>query len=59
MRARPGWLPTVPAGAHFLIAVDSFVRVVQPSVWPAPLVSLPTLDARGGTDLRGPSSRDY
>ena len=58
MKARPGRLPTVLAGARFLLATDLFVRAAQPSVWPAPLVLLPVLDARGGTDLRGLGSRD-
>ena len=58
MKARPDQLQTVLAGARFLLATDSSVRAVQPSVWPAPLVLLPVLDARGGTDLRGPCSRD-
>ena len=58
MKARPGWLPTVLAGARFLLATDSSARAVQPSVWPAPLVLLPVLDARGGTDLRGLGSQD-
>ena len=57
-KARPGWLPTMLAGACFLLATDSSVREVQPSIWPAPLVLLPVLDARGGTDLRGPSLQD-
>ena len=58
MKARLGRLPTVLAGARFLLVTDSSVRAVRPSVWPAPLVSLPALDAKGGTDLRGPGSQD-
>ena len=53
MKARPGRLPAVLAGTRFLLSTDSSVCVVQPYVWPAPLVLLPVLEARGGTDLRG------
>ena len=58
MKARPGQIPAVLAGARFLLATDSSIRAVQPYVWPAPLVLLPVLDARGGTDLQGLGSRD-
>ena len=58
MKARPGQIPAVLAGARFLLATDSSIRAVQPSVCPAPLVLLPVLDARGGTDLQGLGSRD-
>ena len=34
------------------------VREVRPPTWPAPLVLLPSLGARGGTGLRGLSSLD-
>ena len=56
--ARPGWLPAELAGARFHLVIDSSVRGVHPSVLPAPLVLLPVLDAKGGTDLRGPGSQD-
>ena len=59
MKERPGLLPTVVAGAHFFLSTDSSARAVQPSVWPTPLVLHPVLEARGGTDLRGPGSRDF
>ena len=32
VKAWPGWLPTVLAGARFLLATDSSARAVQPSV---------------------------
>ena len=53
MIARP---PIGFAGAHFLPAVDSPVRIVRPPAWPALLVLLPALGTRGGTGLRGLSS---
>ena len=56
--ARPGRLPTMFVGARFLPAIGSPVRVVRPPVWPALLFLLPTLGARGGIGLRGPSSLD-
>ena len=57
--ARPSQLLTGFAGAHFLLAIGSPVLVVQPLSWPALLVLLPTLGARGGTRLRGLSSLDF
>ena len=56
--AWPGWLPNGFAGARFLLATGSPVRAVRPLAWPAPLVLLPVLGARGGTGLRGLDSRD-
>ena len=56
--ARPGWLPTGFADAHFLPATGSPVRAVRPLAWPAPLVLFPVLSARGGTGLRGLDSQD-
>ena len=56
--ARSGRPPTGFADAHFLLATDSPVRAVRPSVWPALLVLLPSLGAGEGTDLRGLSSLD-
>ena len=55
---RPGWLPTGFASARFLPVTGLPVRAVRPLAWPAPLVLLPILDARGGTGLRGLDSRD-
>ena len=57
--ARPGRLLTGFTGAHFLLATNSPVRVIQPSVWPAPLVLLPFLCAKGGVDLQGLSLLDW
>ena len=59
MKARPDRLPAMLAGARFLLATDSSVRAVQPSVWLAPLVLLLVLEAKGGTDLRGLGSWDF
>ena len=56
--ARPGRLLTRFAGAHFLPTIDSPVRAIRPSAWPAPLVLLPSLGARGGTDPQGLSFLD-
>ena len=56
--ARPGRPPTGFVGAHFLPATGSPVRAIQPSAWPAPLVLLPSLDARGGADPQGLSLLD-
>ena len=56
--ARPGRPLTGFAGAHFLPAIGLPVRAILPSAWPAPLVLLPSLGARGGTDLQGLSSLD-
>ena len=56
--ARPDRLPTGFAGARFLPITGSPVRVVRPPVWPALLVSLPVLGAKGGTGLRGAGSLD-
>ena len=56
--AQPGWLPDELVGARFHLATDSSIRGVHPSALPAPLVLLPVLDAKGGTDLRGPGSWD-
>ena len=56
--ARPDWFPTGLTGACFLLATDSSVQAVQPFFWPTPLVLLPILDAKGGTDPQGPGSRD-
>ena len=58
MIARPGWLSTRFADARFLPATGSPVRAVRPLSWPAPLVLLPALGARGGTGLRGLDSWD-
>ena len=55
---QPGRTPTEFAGAHFPPATGSPVRAIRSSVWPAPLVLLPSLDARGGTGLQGLSSLD-
>ena len=44
--ARPNWLTTGFANAHFLHATSSPVRAVLPLAGPAPLVSLPVLGAR-------------
>ena len=51
--------PTEFASAHFLPATGSPVHAIRPSAWPAPLVLLPSLDARGGTGLQGLSSLDW
>ena len=56
--ARLGWPPIGFAGAHFPPATGSPVRAIQPSAGPAPLVSLPSLSARGGTGLQGLGSLD-
>ena len=56
--ARPGRPPTGFVGAHFLPATGSPICATRPSTWPAPLVLLPSLGARGGTDLQGLSSLD-
>ena len=56
--ARPGRPPTGFTDARFLPATGSPVRAVRPPAWPAPLVLLPTLGARGGTSLRGLGSLD-
>ena len=56
--ARSGRLPIGFAGAHFLPAAGSSVRLVRPPAWPALLVLLPSLSARGGTGLQGLSSLD-
>ena len=57
--ARPGRLPTGFSSARFLPITGSPVRAVRPPAWPALLVSLPILGARGGTGLRGPGSLDF
>ena len=57
--ARPGWLPTGSADTRFLPTTGSPVRAVRPLTGPTPLVSLPVLGPRGGTDLRGQDSRDF
>ena len=54
--ARTGRPLTGFAGTHFLPAISSPVRATLPSAWPAPLVLLPYLGARGGTNLQGLSS---
>ena len=46
------------AGVHFPVAIGSPVRVIWPPAWLAPLVLLPTLGVREGTDLRGLSLLD-
>ena len=48
---RPGRPPTGFASAHFLPTTGSPVRAIRPFSWPAPLVLLPSLSARGGTGL--------
>ena len=55
---RLGRLLTGFTGAYFLLATNSPVHVIQPSVWPAPLVLLPFLCAKGGADLQGLSLLD-
>ena len=50
--SRPDWPPTGFAGAHFPPVIDSPVRAIRPSARPAPLTSLPSLGARGGTGLQ-------
>ena len=57
--ARPGWLPTAFADAHFLLATGSPVRAIRPFAWPDPLVLLPFPCARGGADVRGLGSLDW
>ena len=42
--ARPGRPPTGFAGAHFPPAIDSPIRAIRPSVGPAPLKGLGSLD---------------
>ena len=56
--ARPDRPPTGFAGAHFLPTIGSPVLAIRLSAWPAPLVLLPYLGARGGIDLQGLSSLD-
>ena len=56
--ARPDWLPTGSADAHFLPAAGSLVSVVRQLDGPTLLVLLPVLGARGGTGLRGLDSQD-
>ena len=56
---RPGRLPTGFTSAHFLLATGSPVRVTRPSAWPAPLVLLPFLGAKGGVDLQGLGLLDW
>ena len=51
--AWPGWLLTRSSNACFLPTTDVPVQAVRPLAGPAPLVSLPILGAKGGTDLRG------
>ena len=55
---RPGRPPTEFVDARFLPTTGLPVRAVRPLAWPAPLVLLPTLGARGGTGLRGLGSLD-
>ena len=57
--ARLGRPPSGFAGAHFLPTTGSPIRAIQPSTWPAPLILLPSLGARGGTDLQGLSLLDF
>ena len=57
--ARLGRLLTGFAGAHFLLAIGSPVRVIRPPVWPALLALLSSLCARGGADLQGLCSLDW
>ena len=57
--ARPNRLPTGFASAHFLLATGLPVRVTRPFSWPAPLVLLPFLGARGGADLQGLGLLDW
>ena len=56
--ARPGRPPTGLTGAHFLPATGSLIRAARLSALHAPLVSLPSLGARGGIGLQGLSSLD-
>ena len=56
--ARPDRPPTGFADAHFLPATGLPIRAVQPPAWPAPLILLPILGARGGTGLQGLGSLD-
>ena len=50
--------PSGFTGAHFPPVIGSSVRAIRPFVWPAPLVLLPSLGARGGIGLQGLSSLD-
>ena len=56
--ARPGQPPTGFACVHFFPITGSPVRAIRPSSGHDPLVFLPSLGARGGTGLQGPSSLD-
>ena len=57
--ARLGRLPTGFTSTHFLLVTGSPVRVTRPSAWPALLVLLPFLGARGGADLQGLGLLDW
>ena len=57
--ARLDRVPTGFTGAHFLLAIDSPVRVIRPPAWFALLTLLPSLCARGGADLQSLSSLDW
>ena len=57
--ARPGQLPIGFASAHFLLVTGSPVRVTRPFSWPAPLVLLPFLGVKGGSDLLGLGLLDW
>ena len=48
---RPSRLPTGFTGAYFPLTTGLPVLAIRPSAWPAPLILLPSLCARGGADF--------